>query len=131
VKLLFDENLSHRLVDDLAALCPESTHVRSVGLARANDSTIWRYAQEHGFCIVTQDSDFVERALAQGTPPPVICLRLGNTSTHNLRLSRDSLIVTQMAGGQPIGETQGSPPCVVVRGSPQSHQVCHIQENPA
>lgn len=85
MKLLFDENLSHRLVDAVAALCPDSTHVRSVGLARVSDRAIWQYAQDHGFCIVTQDSDFIERALTHGTPPPVICLRLGNTSTRNFR----------------------------------------------
>lgn len=85
MKLLFDENLSHRLVDAVAALCAGSGHIRSLGLASASDSAIWRYARDHGFCIVTQDSDFIERALSLGTPPPVICLRLGNTSTRNLR----------------------------------------------
>jgi len=85
VKLLLDENLSHGLLAAVEPICPGSTHVRLVGLERADDDTIWRYADQHGYCIVTQDADFVERALLQGTPPPVLCLRVGNTATANMR----------------------------------------------
>ena len=37
MKLLFDQNLSHRLVGQLAAEFPDSAHVRDVGLAAADD----------------------------------------------------------------------------------------------
>lgn len=83
MKLLFDQNLSHRLAAAVQTICPHSTHVRNVGLERAGDEAVWNHALEHGFCIVTQDADFLERALLRGTPPAVICLRLGNTSTAN------------------------------------------------
>jgi predicted nuclease of predicted toxin-antitoxin system len=36
MKLLFDENLSHRLVAQLGAEFPGSVHVRDVGLAPAS-----------------------------------------------------------------------------------------------
>jgi len=37
VKLLFDENLSHRLVAVLGDVYPGSVHVRQVGLEQASD----------------------------------------------------------------------------------------------
>ena len=62
MKLLFDQNLSHRLPDRLADLFPESAHVRAAGLDRASDDQIWQYASSNVYCIVTQDSDFAERS---------------------------------------------------------------------
>ena len=42
--LLFDQNLSPKLVHRLADLYPSSTHVSEIGLARALDTDIWEYA---------------------------------------------------------------------------------------
>jgi predicted nuclease of predicted toxin-antitoxin system len=53
VKLLFDENLSPRLVVRLADLYPDSVHVRDVGLERAKDEAAWSYARENDLMIVT------------------------------------------------------------------------------
>ena len=58
MKLLFDQNLSHRLISLLHDLFPNSVHVRSLGFAEADDLTIWNYAKDHGLVIVTQDSDY-------------------------------------------------------------------------
>ena len=33
---------------------------------------IWRYAREHGFAIVTADSDFLVLAENEGTPPYLV-----------------------------------------------------------
>jgi len=44
----------------------------------APDSTIWEYAKEHDFSIVTQDADFHEYCLLYGGPPLVIWLKSGN-----------------------------------------------------
>ena len=41
MKLLFDQNLSHRLVPALADLFPGSSHVRDHGLERADDPVVW------------------------------------------------------------------------------------------
>jgi predicted nuclease of predicted toxin-antitoxin system len=62
VKLLFDQNLSHRLPSRLADLFPDSDHVRRLSLDRASDDRIWDFAQANDFCVITQDSDFVERS---------------------------------------------------------------------
>ena len=65
MKLLLDQNLAPRLVAALAALYPDSKHVRNVGLASANDDDVWRYAAAGGFTIVSKDADFHERSFVR------------------------------------------------------------------
>jgi predicted nuclease of predicted toxin-antitoxin system len=81
MKLLFDENLSPRLVGLLAAEYPGSEHVRNVGLAAAPDPAVWSYAATYGFAIVTKDNDFQHRALLLGHPPKVVWIGVGNCPT--------------------------------------------------
>ncbi len=81
MKLLFDQNLSHRLVPRLSAEYPLSQHVRDVGLVDATDPAIWQYAKQHGFVVVSKDVDFQQRALLLGHPPKIVWLRVGNAST--------------------------------------------------
>ena len=78
MKLLFDNNLSPRLVNLLAESYPGSVHVRDLGMERASDTDVWRHAAASGLTIVTKDSDFHERSLIFGAPPKVVWLRLGN-----------------------------------------------------
>ena len=60
MKLLFDENLSYRLVEALIDLFPCSTHVSQVGLTHGiADRQIWDYAKQNGFAVITGDTDFV------------------------------------------------------------------------
>ncbi|WP_447968574.1 DUF5615 family PIN-like protein [Nitrospira sp. M1] len=84
MKLPFDENLSPLLVPILSSLFPESTHVRYVGLASADDDSIWTYAGNHDFMIVSKDSDFHQRSFVKGSPPKVIWLRCGNRGTEEI-----------------------------------------------
>jgi predicted nuclease of predicted toxin-antitoxin system len=81
VKLLFDENLSYRLVGSLGDLYPGSAHVRDLGLVGATDANIWAFAAESGYIIVSKDTDFYQRSVAYGGPPLTIWLRVGNAST--------------------------------------------------
>jgi len=84
VKLLFDQNLSHRLVALLAAEFPGSQHVRDLGMAAASDPVVWAYAAKEGFVIVSKDTDFQQRAVLRGHPPKVVWVRLGNCSTADV-----------------------------------------------
>ena len=84
MKLLFDENLSPRLVESLADVYPESEHVSGVELGGAQDSAVWEYAKRHGFAIVSKDSDFAERSVLESGPTKVIWVRLGNCSTSDI-----------------------------------------------
>jgi predicted nuclease of predicted toxin-antitoxin system len=81
VKLLFDENVSPRLVGLLAGEYPGSTHVRDAGLRGAADSLIWEYARDHGYAIVSKDDDFRQRSFVEGAPPKVVWLQVGNAGT--------------------------------------------------
>lgn len=84
MKLLFDENLSHRLAEKLTDLFPGSTHVRLVGLESAEDPGVWELAVKDDFVIVSKDSDMHDRSLLFGFPPKVIWVRLGNCSTRQV-----------------------------------------------
>jgi predicted nuclease of predicted toxin-antitoxin system len=81
VKLLFDQNLSRKLVNRLIDLFPDSSHVQFHNMPEADDAEIWEFAKANGFCIVTQDTDFADRSRLYGAPPKVVWLRCGNTST--------------------------------------------------
>lgn len=78
MKLLLDENLSRRLLFELQALFPGSTHVVLMGLESASDQDVWERAAAEGSTIVTKDADFVELAVLRGAPPKVIRLAIGN-----------------------------------------------------
>jgi len=84
VKLLFDQNLSPRLVDSLADLFPGSAHVHSLGLDRTPDAPLWDFARDEGFIIVTKDVDFSDRSALFGHPPEVVWVRLGNCTTAQI-----------------------------------------------
>jgi predicted nuclease of predicted toxin-antitoxin system len=101
VKLLFDQNLSHKLPARLGDLFPGSSQVRLLGLERADDRTIWRWAGENDFVIVTYDSDFAEMVALHGSPPKVVWLRCGNRPTDYVAdlLRRRSARLLAMADG--------------------------------
>jgi len=84
VKLLFDQNLSPRLVALLADVFAGSLHVRQAGLERADDDAVWRFARDNGFAIVSKDSDFQERSQIAGSAPRVVWIRRGNCSTQEI-----------------------------------------------
>ena len=84
MKLLLDQNLSHRLVHALGEEYPGSAHVRDVGLSRAGDDEIWRYASSSAMTIVSKDSDFYQRSLLEGPPPKVVWIQRGNCSTRSI-----------------------------------------------
>ena len=84
MKLLFDQNLSHRLPQRLTDLFPDSDHIRSAGLDQAPDDWVWSHAKKLGFAIVTQDADFAERSRLYGAPPKVVWLRCGNSTPQQI-----------------------------------------------
>ncbi|UKO99203.1 DUF5615 family PIN-like protein [Nostoc sp. UHCC 0870] len=84
MKLLFDHNLSPRLVDQLADIYPNSQHIFLIGLDQADDRIVWEYAQQGKFTIVTRDADFNELSILRGFPPKVIWIRRGNCSTKQI-----------------------------------------------
>lgn len=78
MRLLFDENLSPRLVRDFSAPDVTCQHVYFCGLLGAPDTAIWAYARQQGYTLVTRDRDFLEYATRRGQPPKVVLLELAN-----------------------------------------------------
>ena len=93
MRLLFDQNLSPRLVGQLANVFPNSLHVRNVGMASSPDSDVWNFAATNGLTIVSKDMDFQQRAILYGHPPKVIWLRVGNCSSATIASLLDARVV--------------------------------------
>ena len=53
-----------------------------LNLHEADDSVVWESAEQHGFMIVSKDSDFHQRSFVLGFPPKVIWVQLGNCTTN-------------------------------------------------
>jgi predicted nuclease of predicted toxin-antitoxin system len=84
VKLLFDQNLSPRLVQRLADCFPESAHVQSFEMDRVADDKVLAFAESHGFALVSKDSDFFDPALVRGKAAKIVWIRRGNCSTSEI-----------------------------------------------
>ena len=112
MKLLFDANLSPRLVPRLAELFPNSAHVFDTDLARfTSDETIWNYARTNSFIIVTADSDFLDLAEDRGAPPKVVWLENCNYKTPRVEdlLRRDAVRIAELE--------QSSRPVLIIRNT--------------
>ena len=85
MKLLFDANLSPRLVARLAELFPESMHVFQTGLERfTSDETIWEYVRANEFVIVMADVHFWRLAGQRGAPPKIVRIENCNYKTDRV-----------------------------------------------
>ena len=86
MKLLFDENISYRIVKKMDTLFPRSKHLSDLNLAGYSDKQIWNFAKVSDYAIVTFDADFYDFVTLFGHPPKVIWLRMGNTTTENIAI---------------------------------------------
>src|SRR5512141_2855227 len=84
MKLLFDHHLSHKLVKRLADVFPDSTQTRLLGMSTADDIALWNHAKQHGFMVVSLDSDFYDLSVLRGQPPKLIWLRCGNSTVQRI-----------------------------------------------
>ena len=81
MKLLFDQNISYRIISKLPEFFSDCKQVSSVGLENTGDIDIWQFAHDNDYVIVTFDSDFYDISLISGSPPKIIWLRTGNLTT--------------------------------------------------
>jgi predicted nuclease of predicted toxin-antitoxin system len=110
VKLLFDENLSPRLVLAISDLFPGSRHVEDCGLLSEPDEQVWRYAHANRLTIVTKDSDFAEMSKLLGSPPKVIWLKIGNCTT-----ARAEFVLVNLGSRIQDFLTRGHDNCLILR----------------
>lgn len=103
--LLFDQNLSPRLIRRLADIYPDAVHVARLGLDSADDKDVWAYARLHDYIIVTKDADFGEFSVVWGFPPQIIWIRRGNCSTNDIEsiLRRNFEIINEFSGEESTG----------------------------
>ena len=96
MKLLFDQNISYRILKLIKNVFPKSNQVRKLGLEDETDMTIWKFAKSKGFTIVSYDADFCDISSIKGHPPKIIWLRIGNKPTKDLAkilLRKSDLII--------------------------------------
>ncbi len=84
MRLLFDQNLSPRLATRLDDIFPGSAHVQHFGMDRAADSEVLDYAKEHGFVLVSKDSDFFDAGMVREKTTKIVWIRRGNCSTNDI-----------------------------------------------
>ena len=84
MSLLFDQNISFRIISKIETNFPEAKQVRQPGIKNHSDLEIWKYAKENKFTSVTFDANFFDLANLKGHPPKIIWLRFGNTRTDFL-----------------------------------------------
>jgi len=87
-RLLIDENLPATLAAMLNVPC---MHVTDLGEQIA-DETLWNYAGENNWIILTKDADFFNKLTLHGAPPRVVWLRTGNLR----RSEQDAMLATRM-----------------------------------
>lgn len=97
MKLLFDQNISPKLLKILPENFDTSTQVRLESLENASDLEIFKFALKNNYSIVTFDSDFYDLSVFKGCPPKIIWLRTGNMTTKSisdiLTLNFDNIIL--------------------------------------
>src|SRR4030095_13783807 len=84
MNLLFDQNISFRIIKRIEDIFPGAISVREIGFDHPHDYEIWKFAKSNDFTIGTFDSDFIDLLNLRGFPPKLIWLRMGNTSTKNI-----------------------------------------------
>lgn len=97
MKLLFDQNISFRVIRRISELYPKARQVRELELENFSDMQIWEYAKSNGYTIVTFDADFYEITNLKGHPPKIIWLRFGTMTTNNIAVffNKESILIKE------------------------------------
>jgi len=84
VKLLFDQNISHRIIRLLEHDFLSCDQIRRLNLENKSDKEIWEFAGRNDYIVITFDADFYEFSNLYGHPPKIIWLRFGNNTTSGI-----------------------------------------------
>ena len=82
MKLLFDQNISFRIISKISLNFPEAKQVIQLGIENYSDIEILEFAKENKYTIITFDADFYDLSTLKEFPPKIIWLRFGNTKTE-------------------------------------------------
>jgi len=105
MKLLFDENISYRILKYIDSHFPGSAHVTTIKKGKITDREIWDYAKQHNYVIVTYDEDFYEWQQLRDFPPYITWLRFGNATTRYIagKLIRHKNDISKMVSDETKG----------------------------
>lgn len=92
IRFMVDAQLPPALVRLLRARGFEAEHVHEVGLGGAPDQAIWQRAEARALVIITKDEDFPLLAGRMNGGPPVVWVRIGNTTNRALLQWFDPMI---------------------------------------
>jgi predicted nuclease of predicted toxin-antitoxin system len=85
MRVLIDQNISHRILPHISPLFEEVAHVKALDWIDWNDHDIFMSARKLLFdAVITLDEDFNKLLLQHGKPPKIIWLKTGNCSTSKL-----------------------------------------------
>ncbi|MCX6208403.1 MAG: DUF5615 family PIN-like protein [Bacteroidetes bacterium] len=83
MKLLLDENISWRIISKLKPHFVDVLHVNFADLTKPiTDKTIWNFAKNNNYIIITNDSDFLDLMSLLGFPPKIVLIITGNQSPN-------------------------------------------------
>ena len=83
--------------------------VRNLGLRESDDGSIFNFAREQQWILVTKDEDFVERCLRVVGAPQVVWLRIGNCTNPRLFTILEPLwgeILSRLGNGDRLVEVR-------------------------
>jgi len=109
VRFLVDTQLPAALAGWLRECGHQAEHVLEIDLAQSKDTPIWRYAHEHGAVIITKDEDFAAWVRRGRPGPPVVWLRIGNSSKRALLTWLEPLlplVVSKLGEGERLVEVR-------------------------
>ena len=106
MKFLIDENISKRIIPLIESSLSEFYHILFPDLiSPISDHSIWKYAKEKEFNIITKDEDFIKLSMLFGTPLKVILLNVGNLNTSELAkvLIKNEQVIHQFVNHEEYG----------------------------
>ena len=84
MSFLVDAQWPPALARFLEAEGHEAAHVFDLDMAKSCDRDIWRYAGDKGAVIISKDEDFVTLSTLEPDGPPLVWIRIGNTTKREL-----------------------------------------------
>lgn len=84
MQLLFDENISYRIIKKIAPVYPNCESSVRLKLIGQPDADVWQKAKQLGYDIVTFDEDYVFLSESRGFPPKVVFIRPASIPTKPL-----------------------------------------------
>lgn len=84
MRFLVDAQLPPPLARLLAARGHQAEHVADIDLLAAPDLANWQHAIATGAALISKDEDFVTMRAFNSSGPPIIWVRLGNTTKREL-----------------------------------------------